>query len=113
MNHFVKNADLLQIDPASLQTLDTRASLHRRYSAIEFKVIEATGAAAVIRITQHKSHSGNFFDAKRLVEITHETFDDLLPGRTIHVRPLPYKAPPTDVVTADWVKKKSMKAAGK
>lgn len=103
--NLVKNLSLLHLTPDQMQTLETRAQLHRRYSSIEFKILEANDNTVAIRITQDKSHAGNYFDPKRLVEITHETFDDIL-SQKILVRPIPYKPPVTEVVTADWVKKK-------
>lgn len=108
--NIVLNAEKLNLDAAGLEMLAKRAELHRRFSAIEFKVLEKTADTVVVRIVQEKSFHGNYFDAKRLVEIAHETFDDLLPGLKVLPRPIPYKPSPPDIVTSDWVKKKSRKA---
>lgn len=103
----IKNIELLALAPESLQVLEHRAALHSRYSAIDFKVLEVKESlrgVVVIRIRQGKSHTANYFDAKRLAEIVHETFDDLFPpGTQIQCRPLPYRPSPPDVVDAAWL----------
>lgn len=108
MKTLVKNAVALGLTPEQFKTLDTRAQLHRRYSSLEFKVTDAKPDQVTVLIAQDKSHAGNYFDTKRLIEIAHETFDDLLGGRRLHVRPVPYQPAPTEVVTADWIKKKAL-----
>ena len=106
MKTLVKNATSLGLTPEQFQTLEARAQLHRRYSSIEFKVKQATPNHITVLIAQDKSHAGNYFDAKRLIEIAHETFDDLAGGRSLHVHPVPYQPAPPEVVTPDWIKKK-------
>ena len=122
--HIVKNIERLGLSPDSLATLQHRAEQHLRFSSLDFKVldVERTGkanivemttesitaneipGAIVIRIRQGESHAGNHFDAKRLLEITHETFDDLLPeGWKIKIRPIPYRPSPPDIVTPEWL----------
>lgn len=113
MQDLVKNAAALDFNPEQLQILESRAHLHRRYSSIEFKILEADATHIVVRITQDKSFTGNYFDTKRLVEIAHETFDDLANGRAVHARPVPYQIPPTNVVTSDWIKKKVQESGKK
>lgn len=105
-NTFVKNEHLLNLTPDSLETLRARAELHRRYSNIEFKVIESTPDKLVISVRQGKSNAENYFDAKRLVEIGKETFGDLGAWATIHAGPMPYQVPPPDMVTAQWIQEK-------
>lgn len=113
MKTLVKNATALGLTPEQFQTLDTRAQLHRRYSSLEFKVTDARLDQVTVLIAQYKSHAGNYFDIKRLIEIAHETFDDLVAPRRVHVRPVPYQPSPTEVVTADWIKKKVLESGKK
>lgn len=112
MKTLVKNVTTLGLTPEQLQTLDTRAQLHRRYSSLEFKVTDARPDQVTVLIAQDKSHAGNYFDVKRLIEIAHETFDDLLGGRRLLVRPVPYQASPPEVVTPEWIQEKA-KESGK
>lgn len=105
-NNFVKNAELLGLPDAQLATLALRAEQHRRFAAIDFKVLEARPNAVVIRVRQTRSHAENYFPVKRLVEILHETFDDLLDGRRIEARPIPYRPSPPDVVDAAWLQQR-------
>lgn len=107
MKTLVKNASALGLTPEQFQTLDTRAQLHRRYSSLEFKVTDANQDNVTVLIAQDKSHAGNYFDIKRLIEIAHETFDDLISPRRLHVRPVPYQPAPPEEVTPEWIKKKS------
>ena len=113
MKTLVKNATTLGLTPEQFQTLDTRAQLHRRYASLEFKVTDATPEAVTVLIAQEKNHAGNYFDVKRLIEIAHETFDDLVAPRRVHVRPVPYQPSPTEVVTADWIKNKVLESGKK
>ncbi len=113
MKTLVKNASALGLSDEQNQTLDTRAQLHRRYSSLEFKVTEVAPDTVTVLIAQDKSHAGNYFDVKRLIEIAHETLDDLVAPRRLHVRPVPYKPSPTEVVTPEWIKKKPWKAEEK
>lgn len=103
MAHIVKNANFLDLSPAQLDTLAHRAEQHRRFSSIDFKVLEVRPDAVVIRVRQTKSHAGNYFPVKRLIEILHETFDDMVGDRKIEPRPYPYRPSPPDVVDAAWL----------
>ncbi len=113
MKTLVKNATTLGLSPEQFHTLDTRAQLHRRYSSLEFKITDAAPDQVTVLIAQDKSHAGNYFDTKRLVEIAHETFDDLVTPRRLLVRPVPYQPAPSEVVTPDWIKKKAQESGKK
>lgn len=118
----VKSIELLDhlVSAASLETLEQRALLHRRFSNIEFKVLSVKDGAVTIRVVQGKSPSGNQFDGKRLHEIAKELFDGIaLPdGTALHVRPIQYSPSPTEVVNAEWIRQQfertgvSLKQAG-
>lgn len=103
MHSLVKKIELLELPAAAAATLERRAAFHLRYSAIDFKVLEARADGVVIRVRQLRSHAENYFEKKRLIEILHETFDDLLPGRKVEPRPYPYAPAPPDVVDAAWL----------
>jgi hypothetical protein len=102
----IKSINLLKLSESDLQLLNTRAELHKRYSSIEFKILEASDKKIVVRVTQDKSHAGNYFDNKRLSEIGKELFEGIQTGAAIITRPIPYAESPTEVVNADWVKAK-------
>jgi hypothetical protein len=102
----IKSINLLKLSESDLQLLNTRAELHKRYSSIEFKILEASDKKIVVRVTQDKSHAGNYFDNKRLSEIGKELFEGIQTGAAIITRPIPYAVSPTEVVNADWVKAK-------
>lgn len=103
MSHIIKNIELLNLSDADLATLEHRAEQHRRFSSIEFKVVEVRQDAVVLLIRQGRSHAGNYFDTRRLIEILRETFGDLVGDRKIEPRPYPYRPSPPDVVDAAWL----------
>lgn len=105
-NTFVKNVELLELSPEQLELLERRAALHLRYSNLDFKVLEVRPDAVVLRIRQGRSHAENYFDVKRLIGIGHETFDDVIGGRRIESRPIPYRPSPPDVVDAAWLQQR-------
>jgi DNA-binding Xre family transcriptional regulator len=109
--NYVKNAKILGLSPENLALLEKRAEMHRRYSSIEFKVLECAAGKLVVRVVQEKSHAGNYFDQKRLVEIVRETFADLGAWAPLQARPIPYVPPGPDVVTPEWIQNR-MKARG-
>lgn len=109
--YLVKNVNLLGLSPEKLALLEQRAQLHQRFSSIEFKVLECTPEKLVVRVVQEKSHAGNYFDQKRLVEIVRETFADLGGWVTVQARPIPYVPPGPDVVTPEWIQDR-MKGGG-
>jgi len=101
----IKSINLLQnLSESDLVILEKRAELHKRFSSIEFKILEASEKKIVIRVTQDKSHAGNYFDNKRLSEIGKEMFDGIQTGAAIITRPIPYVESPTEVVTAEWIR---------
>ena len=114
----IKSINLLQLSDSDLELLEKRAELHRRFSSIEFKILEASDKKIVIRVTQDKSHAGNYFDNKRLSEIGKELFDGIQTSASIITRPIPYAVSPTEVVTPEWIRDQfektgiSLKTAG-
>lgn len=104
MKTLVKNEHLLNLPSDKLQTLHTRADLHRRYSSLTFKVVDCTPGKITVQVVQEKSHNENYFDTKRLVEIVRETFGDLAEWETIHAKPIPYRPAPTEIVTPEWIR---------
>lgn len=105
-NTFIKNEHLLDLAPDKLETLRQRAALHRRYSSIDFKVLECTPEKLVIRVRQGKSNAENYFDSKRLAEIGKETFGDLGAWKAVHAGTMPYQLPPPHVVDFEWIQEK-------
>lgn len=70
--------------------LQHKLLLHRRHASIEFKMLRLEKDQAVIRVSQDQSFIGNYTDSKRLIEIVHETFDDLLAPKKIIARAVPF-----------------------
>lgn len=118
----IKSIELLSaiISQSSVETLEQRALLHRRFSNIEFKILSVKDGALTIRVVQGKSPSNNQFDGKRLNDIANELFEgvDLPDIKAIYVRPIQYSPSPTEVVNAEWIRQQfertgiSLKQAG-
>ena len=114
----IKSINLLKLSESDLELLEKRAELHRRFSSIEFKILEASDKKIVVRVTQDKSHAGNYFDNKRLSEIGKELFEGIPVDVAIITRPIPYAESPTEVVTPAWIRDQfeqtgiSLKTAG-
>ena len=114
----IKSINLLKLTESDFELLEKRAELHRRFSSIEFKILEASDKKIVVRVTQDKSHAGNYFDNKRLSEIGKELFEGIQTGAAIITRPIPYAESPTEVVTPAWIREQfertgiSLKQAG-
>lgn len=113
MSNIVKNVELLGLSETDLATLTTRADLHRRFSNITFKVVEEKPGSVVLLVRQQRSHAENYFSVKRLIEILHETFDDLVGGRKIEPRPYAYVPAPPDAVTPEWLQEQRQKKTPK
>lgn len=102
----VKSIESLDfLSQEAISTIEQRALLHRRYSNIEFKILDY-GLSVVIRITQGKSPSGNQFTNKQLHQICLELFDGIAMPDSIKInpRPIPYQTTPADVVNSEWIK---------
>ena len=54
-----------------------------------------------MQVAQGKNPNGNYLTKDRLVEVTKELFGTYY--RKVIVHPIPYKAPPADDVTPEWV----------
>lgn len=101
----IKSINLLQnLSESDKELLEKRAELHKRFSSIEFKVLEATDKKIVVRVTQSKSHAGNYFNNKRLSEIGKELFDGIQTDAAIITRPIPYVESPPQAVTPEWIR---------
>jgi len=106
-NTFIKNEHLLTgLSDFDLNTLRTRAELHRRYSNIDIKIISCSPEKLVLSIRQGKPFNGNVFDTKRLVEIGKEFVQGVGVPNTVHVGAQPYNPPPPEAVTPEWIRKK-------
>lgn len=106
----LKNIHLLgdSINSKELEMMEQAALMHRRHSAISFKIIDWEPEKVVIQISQSKSSSGNYFDLKRLIEIVHETYDRFFPNKIVMVHPIPYKESKADIVTVKWINDKML-----
>lgn len=109
---FIKNGVLLVkaglVTDHQLEILGDAAKFHL-INGIEFKIVSAAKDQVIIQVKQSKNSTGNYFPAKRLIEITHELFDRYLKGIKMNVGPVVYKIPDSHSVTPDWIEKKMMK----
>ncbi|MGV4404931.1 hypothetical protein ACQ1PF_07865 [Ornithobacterium rhinotracheale] len=104
----IKNIHLVT-DEKIKEELEHRAFFSQRFARVEFKIKSLTDDEIVIRVTQGKNPSGNFFDKKRLIEIVNENFSPYFPSHKIIAHATPYKEPKTEVVTPEWIQEKKKK----
>lgn len=79
------------------------AKLHKRHSWIEFKVKSIEDDKIIICTTQGKSPADNYAHKKTLILRTRELFDKFIMDKQIIVHATPYKKPPPDDVTPEWI----------
>lgn len=79
---------LLQTKTAVLSA-QKKMELHRRYNNITFRAIRKKDKL-IIEAKQGRTHSGQYFDAKRLREIVHETFDGAI-KEPFHASGIPHE----------------------
>lgn len=104
-----KNLHLLtDIDAGDIDKMEAAALLHRRHSGITFKIVDYEPKKVTIQVVQGKSTAENYFPAKRLIEIVHETFDRFFTGKKVMVHPVPYVQNPVSNVDAAWINKKML-----
>lgn len=100
----IKNIHLLtDQDEQALAKMEHAATEHKRYSSIVFKIVDHSPQGVIIQIIQGKSAAGIYHNQKRLIEITHETFDRFFNGKKIKVHAIPYDIPKTSEVDAKWI----------
>jgi hypothetical protein len=100
----MKNINLLKLSDIQAELLQKKLELHSRFSNINFRIVSANDSELVLVIHQGESFHENRFDHKRLREIAHETFDDiLLPGQKLHVSIKVDVESPPDIVTPGWI----------
>ncbi len=90
-----------------INRLEQDAQLHKRYSNIEFKILNATNNAIAIEVRQGRHLSENYATQKRLTEIVHETFD--VCGKKIDAMPVIFQKSKTEIVTPEWINEKMNK----
>jgi hypothetical protein len=100
LNNQVKQIDLDRMEHAALQ--------HKRYSNLDFKIVEYGPKKLIIQIAQGKNAGGNYFDKKRLIEIVHETFDRFFKDHKIHVHPIEYIDSKANKVDSKWIQDKML-----
>jgi hypothetical protein len=100
----MKNINLLKLSEIQAELLQKKIELHSRFSNINFRIVSANDSELVLVIHQGESFHENRFDHKRLREIAHETFDDLLlAGQKLHVSIKVDVESPPDIVTPGWI----------
>jgi len=106
----IKNLHLLTDDldgnglsGEDIDKMEHAALQHKRYSNITFKIVGVLPGKIIFKPVQGKNAGGNYFSIKRLIEITHETFDRFFPGKKILVQPVVFKESPANKVDATWI----------
>jgi len=105
MSTVIKNIHRLDLSDKDREKLESGATLHKRYSNIQFKILEVEAGAAVIRVSQGRHLSENYANKKTLVTRTRELFQPFLPGVKIHPQAIPYEPNPVTNIDSEWVKK--------
>lgn len=106
----LKNIHLLEsfLSEKDLEALDQAAYMYARHAQIYTKVIAITGDDIRVEIRQEENSAG-YLDKKELIERGREMFQKFFPDRKIKVSPIPYRFPPVDVVTPEWIRKQMSK----
>lgn len=106
----IKNLHLLtgHVSPADVERMEYAAALHRTHSNITFKIVQCSDQDVIIQAAQGRSEADNYFPAKRLIEIVHDTFDRFFDGKRVKVHPIEYKQPESMSVTAEWIRKQML-----
>jgi hypothetical protein len=100
----LKNVHLLNdFREADIDKMEHAALQHKRYSNIEFKIVEYSPRKVIIQIAQGKNAGGNYFDKKRLIEIVHETYDRFFKDKKVHVHPIEYVQSQANSVDSKWI----------
>lgn len=106
----MKNLDkiLPHLPAEGVAKLEAAVRLYSQNASISFKVLTIIGVEkgkpeATIRVTQERNARGQYLTAEELRSRAKELFADLLPGWTIHTRPLIYTPSPAEAVTVEWV----------
>ena len=91
-----------------LVKLDEGAGLHRRFSNIEFRVIDVDDESRMLTIQtkQGKHVAENFADEKMLIKQTKDLFSPALKGWKIYVQATAHKESPVTLVDPAWIQKK-------
>jgi hypothetical protein len=110
----LKNIHLLDdIKQSDLDKIEFAAVQHKRYSNIDFKIVEYSPKKVIIQASQGKNAGSNYFDKKRLIEIVHETFDRFFKDKKIHVHPIEFVESRANQVDAKWIQDKMLKTGCK
>ena len=92
-----------------LEALDQAAYLYARHAQIYLKIIDLNDSEIIVEIRQEKNNQENYLDKKELSERARSLLDRYFPDHTIHIGPSPYRHPPVDQVTPEWVQKRISK----
>ncbi len=99
----IKNIHYLDLSDNDLSNLDKSAGLYAANSSITFKVLKYKDDELIIEVRQDKNTKGKYLSKKELIKRTKDLFSHFFSGTSIHVRPVPYEHPETDVVDPKWI----------
>lgn len=91
-----------------IKFLNQSARYFAKESGVDFKFHSLDKDSATIEVRQNGPgpDPGKILEVKKLVSIGKELISEVLPDATVYVRPVPYKAPPVDIVTPEWVQER-------
>lgn len=99
------------LSESDLSKLEAGAAQHKRYSNIEFKVLDVDqdpDKRLYLKVNQGKHLSENYQDLKGLVKLTKDLFARFFLDYSIHVHPTPFIQPKPNVVTSEWIEKRML-----
>jgi hypothetical protein len=86
-----------------LEQLNQAATVHQAQSNIEFTIAKVADDGVHIETTQSETRSRKYANEATLLKRTHQVFDKLLPGQTLHIDVFPHLPSPTSVVNPTWL----------
>lgn len=87
----IKNLALIYyLNDEQKSVIEQQAQAHLRFSNISFNVLQVDEDSLSVQTIQGKHLSENYADEQRLIEITQNTFADVLLGRSLTIEVIPY-----------------------
>lgn len=99
----IKNLALVTLPEKELALLEHGALQYRRYSNIQFKVLQVNGKEMWIKVYQDRHLSENYISEEDLKDRAKELFGRFLPDYTIHAYAIPYAPHPINQITEEWI----------
>lgn len=112
MSDFIKFFNKIEplLDDEQKKDLEHYAYQYAKFWRVFFKILKVDENEIIIRVEQEKKpDNATYFTAKELNDKTRDLFSKYFNGFTLHINPVPYQNPKTEIVSAEWVKKQMQK----